>query len=128
MLQIITGCTGDNCPKYKDCELYYENLGRKSPGIIFPIESWATFGSTTMWANSETRESGSTHEYYCGPNGNYKMFKPYMRPLEELTLGEVKLTCEEHQKKGRDCETCKLHKFCNHTMITKYPSDWELNN
>ena len=29
MMQIITGCTGDCCPKAKDCEFYYENLSKK---------------------------------------------------------------------------------------------------
>lgn len=128
MMQVITGCTGDNCPRHNDCELFYINLGRKSPGITFPVESWATFGSTAMWVNQKTGESGCKDEWYCGPNGNYKMFKPYIRPFSELTLGEVKLICEEHQKKGRDCETCKIHKFCDYEMATKYPSDWELNN
>ena len=75
-MQIITGYTGDNCPKYKSCELYYKNLSKKQK-CSFPLESWATFGSTTMWSNQETGESGCSDAYYCGPNGKYKMFKPY---------------------------------------------------
>lgn len=126
MMQTITGCTGDNCPKYKDCELYYENLTKKL-NTSFPVESWATFGSTTMWANSETGESGSTHEYYCGPNGKYKMFKPYIKPLAEITLGEFKDICIEHQKENKDCETCKLYKFCAYDMTCGYPSGWKLD-
>ena len=127
MMQIITGCTGDNCPKHKDCELYYENLAKKQK-CSFPLESWATFGSGIAWANSETGESGYKDEWYCGPNGNYKMFKPYVRPLSELTLGEMRDICYEHQRKGRDCETCNLYKFCNYEMTTNYPSAWKLNN
>lgn len=127
MMQIITGCTGDNCPKYKDCAFYFENLS-KTQKCSFPLESWATFGSATMWANSETGESGTTHDWYCGPNGKYAMFKPYIRPLSELTLGEVKSICEEHQKKGRDCETCKIFKFCNYEMTTSHPSGWKIED
>lgn len=89
MVETIKGCTGDCCPKAKDCELYYENLSRKL-NRSFPLESWAIFGSSSMWMNSETGESGCSTDYCCGPNGNYKMFKPYMRPLSELTLGEMK--------------------------------------
>lgn len=127
MLQIITGCTGDCCPKCNECKQYYINLQKEHPGIQFQVESWATFGSTTMWANSETRESGYTHEYYCGPNGNYKMFKPYIRPLSELTLGEMKQICSEHQEQNRDCETCKIYKFCTYEMPCGCPSGWKLN-
>lgn len=127
MMQIITGCTGDNCPRHNDCELYYVNLGRKSPGITFPIESWATFGCTTMWANQETGESGCEREWYCGPNGKYKMFKQYNTPLYLMTLGEIKEICSEHQKQNRDCETCKIFKFCNYEMTTGYPSGWKLD-
>lgn len=129
MLQQITGCTGDNCPKYKDCELYYENLSKKL-NTSFLLESWATFGSMIMWANSKTGESGCTHEYYCGPNGGYKMFKPYMRPISELTLGEVKEICSNHLKddKYKYCGGCKLYKFCNEQISARYPADWKLEN
>ena len=130
MLQITTGCTGDNCPKAKECELYYVNLAQKI-NTSFPLESWATFGSTTMWVNQETRESGCKDEWYCGPNGNYKMFKPYIRPLSELTLGEIKEICSNHLKdnKSKYCDDCKLYDFCNDQISnSRYPSDWELNN
>ena len=129
MMQIITGCTGANCPKAKDCELYYVNLSKKQK-CSFPLESWATFGSTTMWANSETGESGCKDEWYCGPNGNYKMFKPYMRPLSELTLGEVKEICSNYLKdnKSKYCDGCKLYNFCNGQISTRYPADWKLEN
>lgn len=127
MMQQLTGCTGDNCPKCKECELYYENLAKKL-NTSFPLESWATFGSTTMWANSETSEYGSKHEWYCGPNGNYKMFKPYLKPLSELTLGEIKQICSDHQRQNCDCETCKIVKFCNSSLTSySFPSGWELS-
>ena len=125
-MQIITGCTGDCCPKAKDCELYYENLSKKQK-CSFPLESWATFGSSCMWVNQETGESGCKDEWYCGPNGNYMMFKPYMRPLSELTLGEMKQICSEHQGQNCDCETCKIYKFCTYEMPCGCPSGWKLN-
>ena len=126
MMQTITGCTGDNCPKHNDCGLYYINLCRTSPDITFSIESWATFGSTKMWANSETGESGCETDYRCGPNGKYKMFKQYITPLNLLTLGEIKDICLKHQKQNRDCETCSIYKFCNYEMATSYPSGWKI--
>ena len=125
MMQVITGCTGDNCPKAKDCELYYENLSKKQK-CSFPLESWATFGSTTMWANQETGESGCKDEWYCGPNGEYKMFKQFVKNLDELSLGEIKEICSEHQKQNRDCETCKIYKFCTYEMPCGCPSGWKL--
>lgn len=127
MMQVITGCTGDCCPKAKDCELYYVNLSKKL-NTSFPLESWATFGSTTMWVNQETGESGCKDEWYCGPNGKYAMFKPYMKPLAELTLGEIKKICSDHQKQNCDCETCKIVKFCNSSLTSySFPSGWKLS-
>ena len=129
MLQQITGCTGDCCPKAKDCERYYENLAKKL-NTSFPLESWAIFSSGSMWINSETGKSGCSTDYYCGPNGNYKMFKPYMKPLSELTLGEIKEICSSHLKnnKSKYCDGCKLYDFCNEQISnTRYLLDWELN-
>ena len=125
MMQIITGCTGDNCPKYKECALYSVNLA-KTLDHSFPLESYATFGSSMAWANSETGESGCKDEWYCGPNGNYKMFKEYVSPLPNLTLGEMKEICKKHQGQNKGCETCKLFEFCNFEMTISYPSGWEL--
>ena len=124
-MQQITGCTGDNCPKAKDCELYYENLAKKLK-TSFPMESWATFGSTTMWVNQETGKSGCKDEWYCGPNGEYKMFKQFVKNFDELSLGEIKQICKEHQKQNKDCEICKIHGFC-FKMFTGSPSGWNLD-
>lgn len=127
MMQVITGCTGDCCPKAKDCERYYENLSKKQK-CSFPLESWATFGSGSMWMNSETGESGCSIDSYCGPNGEYKMFKRFELPLSELTLGEIKKICSDHQKQNCDCETCKIVKFCNSSLTSySFPSGWKLN-
>ena len=126
MMQVITGCTGDCCPKAKDCERYYENLSKKQK-CSFPLESWATFGSSSMWINSETGESSCKDGWYCGPNGDYKMFKRFELPLSELTLGEMKQICREHQEQNRDCETCKIYKFCTYEMPCGCPSGWKLN-
>lgn len=126
MMQVITGCTGDCCPKAKDCERYYENLSKKQK-CSFPLESWATFGSSSMWINSETGESGCKDEWYCGPSGEYKMFKRFELPLSELTLGEMKQICSEHQEQNRDCETCKIYKFCTYEMPCGCPSGWKLS-
>ena len=130
MLQQLTGCTGDNCPKAKECKLYYENLKNEYPNNLFLLESWATFGSTTMWANSETGESGCRDEWYCGPNGNYKMFQQYSKPLAELTLGEIKQICSDHLKdnKYKYCGGCRLYRFCNEQISARYPADWKLEN
>ena len=54
------------------------------------------------------------------------MFKEYVSPLPDLTLGEMKEICKKHQGQNKDCETCKLFKFCNFEMTTSYPSGWEL--
>ena len=127
MVETVEGCTGDCCPKAKDCEWYYENLSKKL-NRSFPLESWATFGSSSMWMNSETGESGSETDYKCGPNGKYKMFKEFVKNLDELTLGEVKQICLEHQKHGCDCETCKIYKFCNYQLTGyAYPSGWDFS-
>lgn len=48
--------------------------------------------------------------------------------LEDLTLKEFSIVCREHQKKGRDCETCSLYKFCNYQLTVSYPSGWKLED
>ena len=126
MMQIITGCTGDCCPKAKDCERYYENLSKKQK-CSFPLESWATFGSGSIWMNSKTGESGCSVDSWCGPNGEYKMFKRFELPLSDLTLGEMQQICNEHQEQNRDCESCKIYKFCTYEMSCGCPSGWKLN-
>lgn len=47
--------------------------------------------------------------------------------LEELTLKDVSLVCWEHQRFGRDCETCSLYEFCMKQLTTTYPSGWKLD-
>ena len=81
-----------------------------------------------MWANRESGEYGCESDYRCGPSGNYKMFKQYTKPLNLITLCEMKSICLEHQKQNRDCETCKIFKFCNYEMTTSYPSGWKIED
>lgn len=45
---------------------------------------------------------------------------------ENMTLGQMKQICAEHQKQNKDCETCPLFLFCQWDMNTSYPSGWEL--
>ena len=48
--------------------------------------------------------------------------------MKDLKLSEMKKICLEHQKYGRDCETCKIFKFCNYEMTTIYPSGWKIED
>ena len=47
---------------------------------------------------------------------------------ESTTLGNIKNICLDHQKQGKDCETCPIYKFCNYEMTTSYPSGWKLED
>ena len=125
MIQDVTGCTGDYCPRRKSCALFKDNLA-KTEDSTFALESWATFGSAAAWANSHTGEVGNSFTYFCGPNGNYKMFRECKRDLAELTLHEMQQICLKHQAQNRDCETCELFRFCNYEMSSTYPSAWKL--
>lgn len=48
--------------------------------------------------------------------------------MKDLKLSEMKQICTEHQKQNRDCETCKIFKFCNYEMTTDYPSGWKIED
>ena len=48
--------------------------------------------------------------------------------MRDLKLSEMKKICLENQKHGRDCETCKIFKFCNYEMTTSYPSGWKIED
>lgn len=46
--------------------------------------------------------------------------------MKDYKLSEMKQICIAHQKQNRDCETCKIFKFCAYEMTTGYPSGWEI--
>ena len=48
--------------------------------------------------------------------------------MKNLKLSEIKQICTEHQKQNRDCETCKIFKFCNYEMTTGCPSGWKIDD
>ena len=48
--------------------------------------------------------------------------------MKDLKLSEMKQICFAHQKQNRDCETCKIFKFCNWEMNTSYPSGWKIED
>ena len=48
--------------------------------------------------------------------------------MKDLKLSEMKQICTEHQRQNRDCETCKIYKFCMYQLTTSYPSGWKLEN
>ena len=48
--------------------------------------------------------------------------------MKDLKLSEMKQICTEHQKQNRDCETCKIFKFCAYEMTTSYPSGWKIED
>ena len=46
--------------------------------------------------------------------------------MKDLKLSEIKEIRTKHQKQNRDCETCKIFKFCNYEITTGYPSGWNI--
>lgn len=59
-------CCSETCPKSNNCKLHLTN--NKENGYI-QIGDYSTWGTGIM-SNKELRI-----DFYCGPNGNYRMFK-----------------------------------------------------
>lgn len=59
-------CCSNSCPKSDECKLHINNY--KEKGFI-QVCDYSTWGAGTA-KNKEIHI-----EYYCGPNGNYNMFK-----------------------------------------------------
>ena len=67
-------CTGANCPRYKECGRYVENLSskyRQEPWYIHTLGNLATCGSVVCL---DTEPASVKMD--CGPLGNYAMFEP----------------------------------------------------
>lgn len=132
MMQIINACTGEGCDKCNSCAKYILNYQKDHPQNIFYCEniSYATQGSGKIY-NDSNGKTVIEETWECGPNGNYRLFQPYvpngkMLDLSTLTLGDYKKICEHHQRLGKDCETCDLCDFCLNQLTIGYPSGWKL--
>ena len=95
-MRTVNGCSAHKCKKAKECALYCGNVAIESENCIMTTVDYSSVGSGVAWTDSMTGLSKIEVTYSCGPAGKYAMFKPYMKPLSGLTLGEIKEICSNH--------------------------------
>lgn len=117
---LIIGCYGVNCDRYKNCYLYYVNVAKEHPDMKFPIASYDKI--IHEYTGDEEMQQ---FPYFCGMHGNYRMFKEYIPVAEALTLGEMKEKCKELKS---NCDKCNLKEICFKNFKNNLPINWELED
>lgn len=73
-------CTGYNCPKSNTCGRCINHLSSEFYNEVNTVESLSSFGSCSI--SSE----GIKENWWCGPNGGYKMFEPLYTPATKTEI------------------------------------------